>query len=150
MLRNPSTQNLRNAILFVEAKQEFKELLKQSGWNQAEAARRLELTPASISRYMSEQDEPSKQTLRLFRLLLNATPMGLQDTGPAYTVNETLLWRRRALAAEQELADLHNAMRGLLTRRMPAAAPAKSQPDNPPSEFQEQTARAAKKALSKP
>ena len=66
---------------------EFKELLARSGWNQAKAARELDLTTASISRYMNDIDTPSKQTIRLFRMLLNLTeepaPVVLKDERPA-------------------------------------------------------------------
>jgi transcriptional regulator with XRE-family HTH domain len=59
------------------ANEEFKELLKRSGWNQSEAARNLDLPSGSVSRYVNSIDKPSKQTLRLFKIILAG-----MDTGP--------------------------------------------------------------------
>lgn len=52
------------------ANKQFKELLAISGWNQSQAARNLDLTTASVSRYVNDIDKPTKQTLRLFQILL--------------------------------------------------------------------------------
>ncbi len=49
---------------------EFMRLLAKSGWKKAEAARRLELTPAVITRYFNGETRPSLTTLKLFKLLL--------------------------------------------------------------------------------
>jgi transcriptional regulator with XRE-family HTH domain len=55
-----------------EPKQEFRELLKASGWSQAEAARQLAMTPSALSQIVRENSpvRPSPVTLRLFALLL--------------------------------------------------------------------------------
>jgi predicted transcriptional regulator len=52
---------------------EFARLLSISGWNQSEAARQLDLTPAAISRYLGGQTRPSTTVLQLFQLLLGDT-----------------------------------------------------------------------------
>ena len=49
---------------------EFMRLLAKAGWKKAEAARRLELTPAVITRYFNGETRPSLTTLKLFKLLL--------------------------------------------------------------------------------
>lgn len=56
----------------LELKQEFRELLKASGWSQAEAARQLAMTPSALSQIVRENSpvRPSPVTLRLFGLLL--------------------------------------------------------------------------------
>jgi len=56
----------------VDLKQQFRDLLKASGWTQAEAARQLCITPGAISQIMRVNSpvKPSPVTLRLFKLLL--------------------------------------------------------------------------------
>lgn len=49
---------------------EFVRLLAASGWSQAESARQLELTPATISLYVSNQTRPSLTTIKLFKLMI--------------------------------------------------------------------------------
>ena len=99
----------------------FKELLDRSGWNQAEAARHLDLQPPSVSRYLKGQDTPSRQTLRLFRMLLDmAAPPVREKSQPRETAaaeeRELEIWKRRAIAAEKELENLKASLRTLLAR----------------------------------
>lgn len=56
----------------VDPKQEFRELLAESGWSQAEASRQLGMTPSALSQIVRDNSpvRPSAVTLRLFRLLL--------------------------------------------------------------------------------
>jgi transcriptional regulator with XRE-family HTH domain len=56
----------------MDLKQEFRELLRASGWSQAEAARQLAMTPSALSQIVRENSpvRPSLVTLRLFGLLL--------------------------------------------------------------------------------
>jgi transcriptional regulator with XRE-family HTH domain len=49
---------------------EFTRLLASSGWKQAEAARHLELSPAVITRYVTNDTRPSLTVLKLFKLLI--------------------------------------------------------------------------------
>ena len=49
---------------------EFARLLVSAGWKQAEAAKQLELSPAVITRYMSNETRPSLTVLKLFKLLI--------------------------------------------------------------------------------
>lgn len=96
-------------------REEFKALLRRSGWNQAAAARQLDLSPPSVSRYLSDTDTPSKQTIRLFKMLLAdapETPAALREEAAPYATEN---WRQRALAAEQELAELKARLSGLLS-----------------------------------
>jgi transcriptional regulator with XRE-family HTH domain len=55
-----------------DLKQEFRDLLRASGWSQAEAARQLAMTPSALSQIVRRNSivRPSPVTLRLFRLLL--------------------------------------------------------------------------------
>jgi transcriptional regulator with XRE-family HTH domain len=55
-----------------DLKQQFRELLKASGWTQAEAARQLCITPGALSQIVRSNSpvKPSPVTLRLFKLLL--------------------------------------------------------------------------------
>jgi len=56
----------------MDLKQEFRDLLKASGWSQAEAARQLAMTPSALSQIVRHNSpvRPSLVTLRLFGLLL--------------------------------------------------------------------------------
>ena len=93
-----------------QLREEFKELLKRSGWNQSEAARNLDLPAPSISRYVNDIDTPSKQTLRLFKMLLmdsSAPTVRSSDNPPGVD------WKRRAKSAERDLADLRATLRRL-------------------------------------
>lgn len=49
---------------------EFERLLTSSGWKQSEAARHLELSPAVVTRYLSNDTRPSLTVLKLFKLLI--------------------------------------------------------------------------------
>lgn len=55
-----------------DLKEEFRALLKASGWSQAEASRQLCMTPSALSQIVRENSpvKPSQVTLRLFKLLL--------------------------------------------------------------------------------
>ncbi|MGA3180375.1 MAG: helix-turn-helix transcriptional regulator [Verrucomicrobiota bacterium] len=62
-------------------KEQFRELLRASGWSQAEAARQLAMTPSALSQIVRRNSpvRPSPVTLRLFRLLLlREKPEGLR------------------------------------------------------------------------
>jgi transcriptional regulator with XRE-family HTH domain len=48
----------------------FIALLKVSGWSQAEAARRLEITPGAVSQICHGRTRPGTRTLRLFEIIL--------------------------------------------------------------------------------
>lgn len=49
---------------------EFIRLMKKAGWNKAETARQLEITPAVITRYTYGETRPSLTTLKLFKIIL--------------------------------------------------------------------------------
>ena|SRR5579859_7438405 len=126
----------------------FKELLDRSGWNQAEAARHLDLQPPSVSRYLKGQDTPSRQTLRLFRMLLDmSAPPAREKNQPPREIaaaEETELetWKRRAIAAEKELENLKASLRALLARPNNASS---SSTIRPLSEAQQIAQRVAEK-----
>ncbi len=105
--------------------EEFKELLKRSGWNQTEAAKQLQLPESSISRYMNDVDKPAKPTLLLFKILIAraytipSTAMVMKEGSE----NDSELWRRRAKTAEGNLENLRNGLRTLLANSSPASSP---------------------------
>jgi transcriptional regulator with XRE-family HTH domain len=105
----------------VEAEnKEFMQLLEASGWNQAEAARRLYLSPSNITQYKKNDNRPSRQVLELFKLLLaQEKPAALAAITPGRGLTplpegETESWKRRAKNAEQDLAELRTGLRKLL------------------------------------
>lgn len=49
---------------------DFIRLVAKAGWNKSETARRLELTPAVITRYFNGETRPSLTTIKLFKLIL--------------------------------------------------------------------------------
>jgi len=61
-----------NGMDGADLKQEFRDLLRASGWSQAEAARQLAMTPSALSQIVRQNSpvRPSPVTLRLFQLLL--------------------------------------------------------------------------------
>ena len=62
---------------------EFLRLLESSGWSQSEAARQLDLAPATISQYKSGETRPSRTTLRLMKLILgDLTPLNVGGAKP--------------------------------------------------------------------
>jgi transcriptional regulator with XRE-family HTH domain len=68
-----------------DPKQEFRDLLRTSGWSQAEAARQLAMTPSALSQIVRGNSvvRPSAVTLRLFRLLLMRAGEGELSAGAA-------------------------------------------------------------------
>ncbi len=55
-----------------DTKEEFRQLLKASGWSQAEASRQLRMTPSALSQIVRRNSpvHPSAVSLRLFKLLV--------------------------------------------------------------------------------
>jgi transcriptional regulator with XRE-family HTH domain len=63
---------------------EFVRLLANSGWNQSEAAEKLRLSPAVITKYVQGETRPSLTVLKLFKLLigdLTPLPGDIEATG---------------------------------------------------------------------
>lgn len=97
---------------------EFLQLLEQSGWSQAEAARQLRLTPGAISQIVTGRTAPHSSTLNLFRLLLERRQAAARPGKPAAALAESeaalIASLRRHPPAQRELLLL--AMQGLLAR----------------------------------
>ncbi|MGA2555772.1 MAG: helix-turn-helix transcriptional regulator [Verrucomicrobiota bacterium] len=76
-----------------DLKQDFRDLLRASGWSQAEAARQLDMTPSALSQIVRRNSpvRPSPVTLRCFQLLLwREKPEALREVA-----------RRKALSAAE-------------------------------------------------
>jgi hypothetical protein len=108
---------------------DFIALFKASGWSQAEAARELETTGATISRCLSGDQVPSRPLTRLFKeILVSRNPGALRAAGQA---SEAALadWERRVI---DDLRHLHEedrervltAMRAI-TKALPRREPVK-------------------------
>lgn len=67
--------------------QEFVRLIAAAGWSQAEAARRLNITPGAVSQICSGRTRPRAATLNLLKLILvHEKRQGLalrESAGPA-------------------------------------------------------------------
>lgn len=67
-------------------------LLEASGWSQAEAARQLGMTRGGVNQIVSGRNEPSAQTVRLFKMILaGEKPEAVSaagSVGGAYLISE--------------------------------------------------------------
>ncbi|MBU6409081.1 MAG: helix-turn-helix transcriptional regulator [Verrucomicrobia bacterium] len=80
---------------------EFNALMKEAGWTNAEAARRLDLNRASVGKFVRGLTPPSPRTVRLFRLILaDRKNAGGTEYGREFGVAP---WQRRILAAMEGL-----------------------------------------------
>jgi transcriptional regulator with XRE-family HTH domain len=78
-----------------DLKQQFRDLLRASGWSQAEAARQLAMTPSALSQIVRRNSpvRPSPVTLRLFRLLLwREKPEVLRQPAPRNAPHASEAW----------------------------------------------------------
>jgi transcriptional regulator with XRE-family HTH domain len=82
---------------------EFNRLLAASGWSQAEAARRLKITPGAVSQICNGRTRPHGSTLNLFRLMIGRHKGGaaLKD-GAAQPLEA---WERQVLGALRGMSD---------------------------------------------
>lgn len=93
-------------------------LIELAGWSQAEAARRLELSPGAISQICNGKTEPRGATLQLLKLLLQTTPATrkrLADPSPQGLADweRDLLGRLRQISPRQR-ESLLNAFDAIL------------------------------------
>lgn len=119
-----------------DLKQEFRNLLKASGWSQAEAARQLCMTPSALSQIVRPNSsvKPSHVTLRLFKLLLlkenpDALSALAETSAPPPRTEE---WEAELLAALrrfspatrlQILATFHTIIAGWSRNQRPPSYP---------------------------
>ncbi|MGD0410871.1 MAG: helix-turn-helix domain-containing protein [Verrucomicrobiota bacterium] len=85
-----------------DLKQEFRDLLRASGWSQAEAARQLAMTPSALSQIVRRNSpvRPSPVTLRLFRLLLwREKPEALREAARRKAPPASEPWEQEAVRA---------------------------------------------------
>lgn len=99
-------------------KQEFKRLLDLSGWTQAEAARKLELTRGGVNGLVTGKSVPSQATLKLFRLILESErPEALHETAPEYRVT-----KNRAVELLNQIRGLQDELEKEISSNRGAAA----------------------------
>ncbi|MDB6036559.1 MAG: hypothetical protein JWM99_400 [Verrucomicrobiales bacterium] len=88
----------------------FIQLVSKSGWTKAETARRLELTPAVITRYFNGETRPSLTTIKLLKLTLGDTsPLPGRDTEISVGLNT---YRELSSWEENLLVELRRLERG--------------------------------------
>lgn len=102
---------------------EFARLLRISGWTQAEAARGLHLSPATVSLYLSGHTRPSVTVIQLFKLMLGDTspipgepgagPAGAPPQLPPLEEDEVALLRELRLLDGTDRRSLIHAFRGI-------------------------------------
>lgn len=75
-------------------KQRFIKLFEASGWTQAEAARRLEMTRGGVNGIITGNTVPSPGAVKLLELLVaengNAVAHEIKQSGPSYGVEAKL------------------------------------------------------------
>jgi len=79
---------------------EFVRLLTAAGWSQAEAARRLQITPGAVSQICSGRTQPRSATLNLFKLLIG------KDNPKALAEHESSEWQALAPWEKELLQNL--------------------------------------------
>lgn len=84
--------------------EEFQALFKSSGWSPADTARRLETTPASISRYLAGTLSPKRSVIALFKLILATEQPGALVASNALNEETLSDWERHAI---EDLRWLH-------------------------------------------
>jgi transcriptional regulator with XRE-family HTH domain len=82
---------------------EFARLLAVVGWSQAEASRRLQITPGAVSQICSGKTQPRASTLNLLRLMV------ARENPKALAMHQAERWR----ALEQWEKDLLDDLRQL-------------------------------------
>ncbi len=89
--------------------QEFARLIIAAGWSQAEAARRLRITPGAVSQICSGKTRPRDSTLNLLKLMVareNPEALALHDSAMSPPLEawemELLTEMRRLPEAERQ------------------------------------------------
>jgi transcriptional regulator with XRE-family HTH domain len=96
---------------------EFIALLKASEWSQAEAARRLRLDRATVSRYMSGEVKPSAPVLELFKIILQTERPGVLTVATEMREQSFAEWERKVV---EDLRWLHQADRDRVIKALKA------------------------------
>jgi transcriptional regulator with XRE-family HTH domain len=93
---------------------EFLELFEMSGLSAAEVSRRLNISRGAVSMILKGTNSPSGSTLQLMRELVGPDKVFRAELREAAPRSDLEVWRQRAQAAEQELANLKQGLRDLL------------------------------------
>jgi transcriptional regulator with XRE-family HTH domain len=103
-----------------DLKEEFRALLRASGWSQAGAARQLAMTPSALSQIVRRNSpvRPSPVTLRLFQLLLwREKPEAMRELARRKTPAASEPWEREVI---QELRGIPPKTRQTILRQLRA------------------------------
>jgi transcriptional regulator with XRE-family HTH domain len=100
--------------------EEFLALMRQSGWSQAETARRLHISPAAVSQFVNGHSTPGRATLSLMKIVVGQLQLGTANDAPPAGLPG---WASELIAdlevlCERERTRLVSAFR-LITRREP-------------------------------
>jgi transcriptional regulator with XRE-family HTH domain len=100
--------------------EEFLALMRQSGWSQAETARRLHISPAAVSQFVNGHSTPGRATLSLMKIVVGQLQQGSPNDAPPAGMPG---WASELIAdlevlSERERTRLVSAFR-LITRREP-------------------------------
>jgi transcriptional regulator with XRE-family HTH domain len=101
-----------------DLKQEFRDLLRASGWSQAEASRQLAMTPSALSQIVRHNSpvRPSPVTLRLFQLLLwREKPEAMREAARRKAPTASAPWEREVI---QQLRGIPPRTRDSILRRL--------------------------------
>jgi transcriptional regulator with XRE-family HTH domain len=79
---------------------EFARLLAAAGWSQAEAARRLQITPGAVSQFCNGKTQPRPTTLNLLKLIL------ARENPKVLALHESQGWRSLAHWEKDLLTEL--------------------------------------------
>ena len=62
--------------------EEFLALMRQSGWSQAETARRLHISPAAVSQFVNGHSTPGRATLSLMKIVVGQEQGSSPNSAP--------------------------------------------------------------------
>jgi transcriptional regulator with XRE-family HTH domain len=110
----------RFANFFMDPKTvEFKRLVVAAGWSQAEAARRLNITPGAVSQIFSGNTRPRQALLSLLRILARP-PAKKKKTPEDQPAEPRTPWEIELLACIRNLSDSQRQLVLRLARELSA------------------------------
>ena len=105
-------KNITKPIIFSER---LTALIKSAGLTQTEAARKLEVSQATINFWMNGRNDPKgKELYRISKLFGVSIDWLLTGEEPKNEDSATKMWRERALCAEKKLKMIEVAIKEIL------------------------------------